>query len=126
MDYYIFKKPTKSGNKIVHRWYSYYQDPVTGKKIQKVCKGCKNQAQVFEFISSLPSLYQCNEPVVISQIARFMYVPGSDHVTRLEKLGKKLDIKTLKEKRFKLKLFVKEFGIKGSYDSNGYQLPASN
>lgn len=33
MDYHIFKKATKSKNKMVHRWYYYYNDVVTGKKI---------------------------------------------------------------------------------------------
>lgn len=37
MDYHIFKKATKSKNKLVHRWYYYYNDVVTGKKIQRVC-----------------------------------------------------------------------------------------
>lgn len=109
MDYHIFKKPTKSGNKIVHKWYYYYLDPISGKKIQKVCKNCKNQAQAFEYISNLPPIYQTG-PITISQIAKYMFVPGSDHVIRLENLGKRLDVKTLKEKRFKLKMFAEEFG----------------
>ena len=40
MDYHLFKKATKSKNKIIHRWYYYFIDPVSGKKIQKVCKNC--------------------------------------------------------------------------------------
>ncbi len=39
-----------------------------------------------------------------------MFVPGSDHVRRLDKLGKSLDIKTLREKRHKLNIFVEHFG----------------
>ncbi len=33
MDYHLFKKATKSKNKIIHRWYYYFIDPVSGKKI---------------------------------------------------------------------------------------------
>ena len=33
MDYHLFKKATKSKSKIVHRWYYYFIDPVSGKKI---------------------------------------------------------------------------------------------
>ena len=33
MDYHLFKKTTKSKSKIVHRWYYYFIDPVSGKKI---------------------------------------------------------------------------------------------
>ena len=44
MDYHVFRKPKKIKNKTVHRWYYYFYDPLTGKKIQKTCRGCKNQA----------------------------------------------------------------------------------
>ena len=44
MDYHVFRKPKKIKNKTVHRWYYYFYDPLTGKKIQKACRGCKNQA----------------------------------------------------------------------------------
>ena len=37
-NYHIFKKPVKSKNKIIHRWYYYFIEPVTGKKVQKVCR----------------------------------------------------------------------------------------
>ena len=47
MDYHIFKKSTKSKNKTIHRWYYYFVDVVSGKKIQRVCKGCKTQAEAY-------------------------------------------------------------------------------
>lgn len=109
MDYHVFRKPKKIKNRIVHRWYYYFYDPITGKKIQKACSGCKNQAEAYAFISALPPLFE-QETVTISTIAKYMYVPGSDHVRRLEKLGKKPDIKTLREKRHKLDIFVEKFG----------------
>ena len=58
MDYHIFKKSTKSKNKTIHRWYYYFIDVISGKKIQRVCKGCKTQAEAYAFVSSLPSLYE--------------------------------------------------------------------
>ena len=109
MDYHIFRKPKKLKNKTVHRWYYYYNEPITGKKIQKACSGCKNQAEAYAFISALPPLFD-ETKVSISTIAKYMFVPGSDHVCRLEKLGKTLDIKTLKDKRHKLNIFVAQFG----------------
>ena len=39
-----------------------------------------------------------------------MYIPGDAHMERLEKLGRHSDIKTLKEKRRLLNLFVEQFG----------------
>lgn len=109
MDYHIFKKPTKSGKRIVHRWYYYYEDIFTGHKIQKVCKNCKTQAEAFAYISQLPPLVK-EEKITIAKIAETMFLPNSSHVIRLENLGKKLDPKTLKEKRHKLNILVEEFG----------------
>lgn len=37
MDYHLFKESVKSKSKLVHRWYYYYIDTVTGKKVQRVC-----------------------------------------------------------------------------------------
>ena len=34
--------------KTVHRWYYYFYDPFTGRKVQKACRGCKNQAEPFK------------------------------------------------------------------------------
>ena len=41
-----------------------------------------------------------------------MYIPGECHIDRLQKLGKRFDIKTLKEKRRLLNLFVEQFGTR--------------
>ena len=88
MDYHVFRKSKKLKNKTVHRWYYYFYDPITGKKIQKACSGCKNQAEAYAFISALQPLSERTR-VTIGTIAKYMYVPESDHVRRLEKLGKK-------------------------------------
>ncbi|MCI5608745.1 MAG: hypothetical protein MR408_04800 [Spirochaetia bacterium] len=34
--------------KTVHRWYYYFYDPFTGRKVQKACRECKNQAEPFK------------------------------------------------------------------------------
>ena len=109
MDYHIFKKPTKSKNKIVHRWYYYFIDPVTGKKVQKVCSGCKTQAEAYAFVSKLPSLFE-EKKITIKDIASTMFIPGSEHIERNKKLGKKWDKATLRDKRFCLNLIIQEFG----------------
>lgn len=109
MDYHIFKKPTKSKNKIVHRWYYYFIDPVTGKKVQKVCSGCKTQAEAYAFVSKLPSLFE-EKKITIKDIAELMYIPGGPHLERMAKLGKIYTKETLNTKRGLLKVFVEEFG----------------
>lgn len=84
-------------------------DVISGKKIQRVCKGCKTQAEAFAFISALPPLVQSNK-ITIRKIAEWMYVPGSEHIQRQEKLGKSHNLKTLKFKRHLLEIFLEQFG----------------
>lgn len=109
MDYHVFRKPKKIKNKTVHRWYYYFYDPLTGKKIQKACRGCKNQAEAYAYVSALSPIF-AEQRVTIATIAKYMFIPESEHVHRLEKLGRKLDFKTLREKRHKLDIFVERFG----------------
>ncbi|MCR5613497.1 tyrosine-type recombinase/integrase [Treponema sp.] len=109
MEYHIFKKPTKSKNKIVHRWYYYYVDPFTGKKVQKVCKNCRTQAEANAYISQLSSPFE-EKKICIKDITNYMFIPGSAHMERMEKFGRKLDIKTIKDKRHLLDIFVSKFG----------------
>lgn len=108
-NYHIFKKTVKSGKKSAHKWYYYWLDPITGVMHQKVCKGCKTQSEAYAFVSKLPNLFSSHR-LTINQIAKDMYIPGGSYVTRLESLGKHLELKTLKDKRIKLEIFLKEFG----------------
>lgn len=108
-NYHIFKKTVKSGKKSAHKWYYYWLDPITGVMHQKVCKGCKTQSEAYAFVSKLPDLFSSHR-LTINQIAKDMYIPGGSYVTRLESLGKHLELKTLKDKRIKLEIFLKEFG----------------
>lgn len=109
MDYRIIKKPVISKGKKVHRYYYYFYESGTGKKIQKVCKECKTQAEANAFISNLPSLYE-KEKVTVAKIAEFMFVPGSKHMKRLEMLVRKLEDKTIRTKRVMLRLIIEQFG----------------
>lgn len=108
-NYHIFKKSVKSKGKTVHKWYFYWNDPVTGIMRQKVCKGCKTQAEAYAYVSAQPSLF-VEEKITIEKIARWMYIPGSSHMERMQKLGKTYSIETLKCKRGLLEIFLKEFG----------------
>ena len=76
MDYRIIKKPVISKGKKVHRYYYYFYESGTGKKIQKVCKECKTQTEANAFISNLSSLYE-KEKVTVAKIAEFMFVPAA-------------------------------------------------
>lgn len=108
-NYHIFKKSVKSKNKTIHRWYYYYVDLVTGKKIQKVCSGCKTQAEAYAFVSNLPPVYS-EKKTTIKDIAEWMYIPGGPHLERQAKLGKAFTTETLGTKRNSLNIFVDEFG----------------
>lgn len=108
-NYHVFKKQVQSKGKTVHKWYCYWNDPVTGVMRQKVCKGCKTQAEAYAFISNLPPLF-CDDKNTIAKIAEWMFVPGSQHLERMEKLGKRYTVETLKCKRVLLDVFVNKFG----------------
>lgn len=108
-NYHIFKKSVKSKGKTVHKWYFYWNDPVTGIMRQKVCKGCKTQAEAYAYVSAQPSLF-VEEKITIEKIARWMYIPGSSHMERMQKLGKTYTPETLRTKRFMLNIFVEWFG----------------
>lgn len=108
-NYHVFKKAIQSKGKIVHKWYCYWNDPVTGVMHQKVCKGCKTQAEAFAFVSALPPLFH-EEKITIAKIAEGMYIPGGTYLERMRKLGKTYTIETLKSKRFMLNIFVEKFG----------------
>ncbi len=108
-NYHLFKKAVQSKGKTVHKWYYYWNDPVTGVMHQKVCKGCKTQAEAYVFVSALTPLYT-ERKITIADIGKWMYVPGSSHMERMQKLGKTYSIETLKCKRGLLEIFLKEFG----------------
>lgn len=108
-NYHIFKKSIKSKGKTVHKWYCYWNDPVTGVMHQKVCKNCKTQAEAYAFVSGMPPLFVAQKNT-IAKIAKWMYVPGGQHLERMKKLGKVYAIDTLKYKRYLLDIFVEHFG----------------
>ena len=108
-NYHIVKKSVKSKGKTVHKWYFYWNDPITGIMRQKVCKGCKTQAEAYAYVSAQPSLF-VEEKITIEKIARWMYIPGSSHMERMQKLGKTYTPETLRTKRFMLNIFVEWFG----------------
>ena len=108
-NYHLFKKSIQSKGKTVHKWYYYWNDPVTGVMRQKVCKGCKTQAEAYAFVSALSPLF-AEEKITISSIGKWMYIPGSTHLERMKKLGKQYTYETLKCKRGLLDIFLAKFG----------------
>lgn len=108
-NYHIFKKKITTNKKTTHKWYYFWNDPVTGKMYQRVCKGCKTQAEAYAFVSALPPLF-VEEKITIAKIAEWMYVPGGPHLERLAKLGIVYTPETINGKRFKLNIIVEQFG----------------
>ena len=108
-NYHLFKKAVQSKGKTVHKWYYYWNDPLTGVMHQKVCKGCKTQAEAYVFVSALSPLFT-ERKITIAEIGKWMYVPGSEHLARMEKLGRSYTYETLKCKRNLLDIFIKKFG----------------
>ena len=104
--YNVFRKTVKSGEKSVKRWYYYYFDH--GRQIQHICTGCKNQAEATNFVSRLPEYADTG---TIQSITEYMYIPGSEHLKRLEQYGKKISKKTISEKRRNIKKICELWGM---------------
>lgn len=106
--YRLFRKTVKSGNKTIKKWYYYFKNS-DGKTVQKVCSGCLTKADAERFIAALPAQEKKSETTVY-EIAKNMYVPGSDHVKRREQLGKSVQPQTLIAWRRYLRVIVEQFG----------------
>lgn len=95
--YHLFRKTVLGKNgRQVRRWYYWFYD-IDGKRKSRACPGCTNRADAEAYVKSLPQ--QCSAGNLIKDIARDMFLPGSDHVMRREKLGKQTSIDSLRDFR---------------------------
>ena len=108
MDYNVLKRTIKQKNKTVSRWYYSYIDPITKVKKQRVIPDCKNKNQAYAYVNSLPEISY--DVVLIKDIAKDMFVLGSEHLKRLEQHGQMLTPETLLRHRSTLDLIVKLWG----------------
>lgn len=106
MNVEICKIETKVNGNISIKWIYKYR--MGNKKFQRVCKNCNSFEEAKEYVNKLTFLK--DNPYLIKNIAAQMYLPGSEHMLRLEKFGKKITEETRLQKRFFLDLIVKKFG----------------
>ena len=96
MFYHPFKKTVKSkSGKTTKRWYYWWKDPVTGIQHQKIILNFSNKSEAYVFISKLPDPTNEQRKITVNEIAKNMFLPDSEHVKRLNLLGKKLSARTL-------------------------------
>ena len=111
--YHVFKKSKKTREgKPFYRWYYYYVN-AEGKKIQKACPGCKNRTDAESYIRTLPPINvpgMQNPDLLLQDVAKTMYIPGSPHVDRRRQLGKSVEIDTLVEARAYVERIISEWG----------------
>ena len=111
MFYHPFKKTVKSkSGKTTKRWYYWWKDPVTGIQHQKIILNVSNKSEAYVFISKLPDPTNEQRKITVNEIAKNMFLPESEHVKRLNLLGKKLSTRTLYNYRGFLKEITKAFG----------------
>ena len=108
MHYNVLRRSIKTKSKSVYRWYYSYIDSETGIKKQKVIPDCKSRAEAYAFISSLPDLDR--KKVLLKDVAKDMFIPGSNHVERLSEHGRNLTFETLQRHRGLLDKIVTAFG----------------
>jgi integrase len=116
--FHTFRKAKilKNGDKI-YKWYYYYYSN-TGKKVQKRCTACKNRSEAETFIRSIPippdlagaAALPPIQDVRIKDIARNMFVPGSEHIERRKQLGKSVEAETMSENRHYIRLIIEQWG----------------
>jgi integrase len=118
MDYHVFRKPIKGkSGRQVHRWY-YYWLGADGKQYQKACRKCKTRQEAEDYIRTLPpiagegelSVTAMGQGVLIRDIARDMYRPGSAHMSRRKQLGKSIEPDTMLESRRYINKIVELWG----------------
>ncbi len=108
MHYNVLRRSIKTKSKSVYRWYYSYIDSETGIKKQKVIPDCKSRAEAYAFISSLPDLDR--KKVLLKDVAKDMFIPGSNHVERLSEHGRNLTFETLQRHRGLLDKILAAFG----------------
>jgi integrase len=81
-----------------------------GRQIQKSCKGCNTKVEAIAYVNKLSP--QTGEPgdVLVKAIAETMYIPGGQHMSRREQLGKPLTKSSMMEARVKIRLIIEEWG----------------
>jgi integrase len=82
---------------------------VNGKQIQKSCKCCATKAEAEAYIRKLPRRSGQNA-VLIKTVVESMFVPGSDHMKRRIQLGRPLEMHTMREARYKMKIILALWG----------------
>ena len=136
LQYHVFKKPKKLKNgKVVRRWYYYWLDE-TGKQYQKSCgTEVKSRQAAEDFIRTLPppraapvvvvikntetknllittppARIAANPDILVEEIARYMFIPGSPHLQRRQQLKKSIDDQTIKCNRVFMKHIMTTWG----------------
>ena len=111
MFYHPFKKTVKSkAGKTTKRWYYWWKDPITGIQHQKLIPNVSNQSEAYVYVSKLPDPTNTQRRITVNEIAAKMFLPDSEHVQRLNQLGKKLSSRTLDNYRGFIKEITKQFG----------------
>lgn len=105
-EYNLFKKRTPNHPKGL--WYYWYTDPITGRQIQKRCKGCDTKWDAEQYVLHLPPL--SGKSGYIKDIGACMYITGSVNVMRREQLGKSVKEQTLLSCREHLRSVIQQFG----------------
>jgi len=125
LEYHAFKKPRKlKSGKAVSRWYYYYVDS-SGKKVQKSCgTAVKSRQAAEDFIRTLPpppraknalggapaGFRVSNADLLVGEIARNMFVPGSEHVNRRQQLKKSVSPEALSNNRVFMRHIIGTWG----------------
>lgn len=108
----VFKKPKQTKKGRVYRWYYSYTDPVSKKRPQKACRGCRTRREAEAYVRALsPESVLADSRALVKDIAKNMYIPGGSHIQRLLQLGRKIETPhTLLANRRLIERIIHDFG----------------
>ena len=89
------------------KWVCKFRD-FDGKIKKRICKGCKTKKQALDFVKSLGKKKQ--NPYLIKEIAKDMFIEGGEHLQRLEGFGRKPSAETISQRRFITLQIITDFG----------------
>lgn len=102
MDFEISQRKTDG------KWIFYYF--AGNSKKTRICRGCKTREEAEAYAAALGK--KKLNVYLVKEIAKDMFCLNGEHILRLQGFGRKLDEKTILQKRYVTNLICKDFGEK--------------
>lgn len=110
MDFEISQRKTDG------KWIFYYFEG--NSKKTRICRGCKTKEEAETYVAAFGK--KKTNVYLVKEIAKDMFCLNGEHILRLQGFGRKLDEKTILQKKICNKPYMQRFWRKG-HKKNSYQ-----